>query len=143
MAEADRFLFDHRFGRDRAESTSRVYAGELAAFLSWCGHSGRSLEGGARDLGRFVLFLHTTPTVRPEAGQGRPPGAARINYVLAVVREFFKHPVAAGAVSGDVLGALYEVADDRSLPAPTGPRRRRRGAEPQGALWLPARPSQL
>ena len=114
---ADRFLFDLRFGRDRAESTSRVYAGELARFLSWCGRSGRSLEDGARDLSRFVLMLRTTPTSRPGAGQGRPPSAGRINHVLAVVREFFKHAVAARAVDGEVLGLLYEVADDRHLPA--------------------------
>jgi integrase/recombinase XerD len=117
VAVADRFLFDHRFGRDRAESTSRVYAGELARFLSWCGGSGRSLEDGARDLSRFVLVLRTTATTRPGAGQGRAPGAARINHVLAVVREFFKHAVADGAVDGAVLAALYEVVDDRHLPA--------------------------
>ena len=114
---ADTFLFDHRFGRDRAESTSRVYAGELARFLSWCGGSGRGLEDGARELSRFVLFLRTTPTTRPGRGQGRPPGPARVNHVLAVVREFFKHAVAAGAVDGVVLAHLYEVVDDRHLPA--------------------------
>jgi site-specific recombinase XerD len=117
VAVADRFLFDLRFGRDRAESTTRVYAGELARFLSWCESTGRSLEGGAGHLGRFVLVLRSTPTERPGAGQGRPPGAARINHVLVVVREFFKHAVAAGAVDGSVLAALYEVADDRFLPA--------------------------
>ena len=114
---ADRFLFDLRFGRDRAESTSRVYAGELARFLGWCARSGRSLEDGARDLSRFVLLLRTTPTARPGAGQGRPPGPGRVSHVLAVVREFFKHAVAARAVDGEVLAALYEVADDRHLPA--------------------------
>jgi integrase/recombinase XerD len=114
---ADRFLFDLRFGRDRAESTSRMYAGELARFLSWCVLSGRSLEDGARDLSRFVLALRTTPTSRPGAGQGRPPGPGRVNHVLGVVREFFKHAVADGAVDGTVLAALYEVADDRHLPA--------------------------
>lgn len=114
---ADRFLFDLRFGRDRAESTSRVYAGELARFLGWCAHSGRSLEAGARDLSRFVVLLRTTPTARPGSGRGRPPGPGRINHVLAVVREFFKHAVAARVVDGDVLSALYEVADDRHLPA--------------------------
>ena len=62
---ADAFLFDLRFGRDRAESTTRVYAGELAQFLCWCGRSGRSVEDGARQLSRFVLFLRTTPTTRP------------------------------------------------------------------------------
>ena len=40
VAVADRFLFELRFGRDRAESTTRVYAGELARFLSWCAANG-------------------------------------------------------------------------------------------------------
>jgi len=93
---ADRFLFDLRFGRDRAESTTRVYAGELASFLRWCAGTGRSLEDGARHLSRFVLLLRSTATQRPGAGCGRPPGPARINHVLAVVREFFKHAVADG-----------------------------------------------
>jgi integrase/recombinase XerD len=114
---ADRFLFDLRFGRDRAESTARVYAGELARFLSWCGASGRSPEDGARDLSRFVAFLRTTPTTRAGAGKGSPPGPGRINHILGVVREFFKHAVADRAVDGAVLAALYEVADDRHLPA--------------------------
>ena len=114
---ADRFLFDLRFGRDRAESTTRVYAGELASFLRWCAGTGRSLEDGARHLSRFVLLLRSTATQRPGAGCGRPPGPARINHVLAVVREFFKHAVADGTVDGSVLAALYEVADDRFLPA--------------------------
>jgi site-specific recombinase XerD len=117
VAVADRFLFDLRFGRDRAESTTRVYAGELARFLSWCGGTGRSLEDGAQHLSRFVLLLRSTPTERPGAGRGRPPGAARVNHVLSAVRELFKHAVAAKAVDGSVLAALYEVGDDRSLPA--------------------------
>jgi integrase/recombinase XerD len=117
VAVADRFLFDLRFGRDRAESTTRVYAGELARFLGWCSGTGRSLEDGARQLSRFVLVLRSTTTQRPGAGQGRAPGAARVNHVLEVVREFFKHAVADGAVDASVLAALYEVADDRFLPA--------------------------
>lgn len=142
---ADRFLFDLRFGRDRAESTSRMYAGELTRFLSWCGRTGRSLEDGATHLSRFVLFLRTTPTARPGAGQGRPPGAARINHVLAVIREFFKHAAAAGSVDGGVLTALYEIADDRHLPAelrPEGGRAALSGpAPPPPAHRRDARPS--
>ena len=119
---ADHFLFDLRFGRDRAESTSRVYASELARFLGWCRGPGQgSLEDAARHLSRFVLSLRTTPTTRPGAGQGRPPGPGRVNHVLAVVREFFKHAAANGAVDGEVLAALYEVADDRFLPAELRP----------------------
>lgn len=117
LVVADEFLFDLRFGRDRAESTTRVYAGELAQFAGWCRRSGRSLEDGARHLSRFVLFMRTTPTARRGAGQDRPPGPERINHVLAVVREFLKHAVAARAVGAEVLGALYEVGDDRFLPA--------------------------
>ena len=119
---ADHFLFDLRFGRDRAESTSRVYASELARFLGWCRGPGQgSLEDAARHLSRFVLSLRTTPTTRPGAGQGRPPGSGRVNHVLVVVREFFKHAAANGAVDGEVLAALYEVADDRFLPAELRP----------------------
>lgn len=118
---ADRFLFDLRVGRDRAESTSRVYAGELARFLGWCRRTGRSLEVGAAELSRFVLHVRTTATSRPGAGQGRPPGPARVNHVLAVVREFYKHAAAVRDVDGAVLGALYEVADDRFLPAELRP----------------------
>jgi site-specific recombinase XerD len=117
VGPADKFLFDLRFGRDRAESTTRVYAGELARFLGWCAGTGRDLEDAACQLSRFVMLLRTTPTERRGAGQGRPPAAARINHVLAVVREFFKHAVADGVVDGTVLAALYEVADDRFLPA--------------------------
>lgn len=117
VAVADQFLYDLRFGSDRAESTTRVYAGELARFLAWCAGTGRGLEEGARHLSRFVLLLQTTPVERAGAGQGRPPGAARVNHVLSVVREFFRHSVALGAVDASVLAALFEVGDDRFLPA--------------------------
>lgn len=117
VAVADRFLFDLRFGRDRAESTTRVYAGALARFLAWCASTGRSLEQGAQDLSGFVVALGSAPIERPGAGQGRPPSARRVNHVLAVVREFYKHAVGAGAVDASVLAALYEVGDDRFLPA--------------------------
>ncbi len=117
VAVADQFLYDLRFGSDRAESTTRVYAGELARFLAWCAGTGRGLEEGARHLSRFVLLLRTTPVERAGAGQGRPPGAARVNHVLSVVREFFRHSVALGAVDASVLAALFEVGDDRFMPA--------------------------
>ena len=68
-----------------------------------------------------MLVLGATPIERPGAGQGKVPGPARINHVLAVVREFFKHAVAAGAVDGSALVALYEVGDDRFLPAELRP----------------------
>lgn len=121
VAIADRFLFDLRFGRDRAESTTRAYAGELARFFAWRASTGRTLEQAAQDLSRFVLVLRSTPTERAGAGQGRPPGPARVNHVLTVVRELYKHAVAAGAVDPSVLAALYEVGDNRFLPAELRP----------------------
>jgi len=51
------------------------------------------------------------------------PGAAsarsarRVNGVLTAVRSMVVHAVAAGQAGGDLLSLLYEVADDRDLPA--------------------------
>lgn len=117
VAAADEFLRDLRFGADRTESTTKLYAGELALFLGWAAGSGRGLERAARELSRFVLLLGTTPITRRGRGYGRPRSAVRINHVLAVVREFIKHRVAHGQLDARVLAALYEVGDDRFLPA--------------------------
>ncbi len=114
---ADRFLRDLRFGADRTESTTKLYAGELALFLGWATVSGRDLERAARELSRFVLVLRTTAITRRGRGYGRVRSAGRINHVLAVVREFYKHAAAHGDVDASVMAALYEVGDDRFLPA--------------------------
>jgi integrase/recombinase XerD len=114
---ADTFLRDLRFGADRAESTTRLYASELAMFLDWAERSGRDLERAARELSRFVLVLRTTPVVRRGRGYGQVRSAGRINHVLSVVREFYKHAVAHRWVTASVTAALYEVGDDRFLPA--------------------------
>jgi hypothetical protein len=117
VVAADAFLRDLRFGADRTESTTKLYAGELALLLGWAAGSGRDLERAARELSRFVLLLGTTPITRQGRGYGRPRGAGRINHLLAVVREFIKHQVARGRLDARVLAALYEVGDDRFLPA--------------------------
>jgi hypothetical protein len=114
---ADAFLRDLRFGADRTESTTKLYAGELALFLGWAAGSGRDLERAARELSRFVLLLRTTPITRRGSGHGRPRGAGRINHVLTVVREFYKHAVAHRRVDAAVMAVLFEVGDDRFLPA--------------------------
>ena len=95
----DAFLRDLRFGSDRTESTTKLYAGELALFLGWAAGSGRDLQRAARELSRFVLVLRATPITRRGRGYGQPRGAGRINHVLAVVREFYKHAVAQGRVA--------------------------------------------
>jgi site-specific recombinase XerD len=69
----------------------------------------------------FVAMLKTTAVVRAGAGRGRVRSPGRINYLLAAVREFYKHAVADGAVDAAVLAALYEVGDDRHLPAELRP----------------------
>jgi len=72
---ADAYLRHLRLGADRAEGTTRVYAGGLALFLGWCATGGRDLLSGAC------------------------------------------HALASGGVDSSVLGLLYEVSDDRYLPA--------------------------
>ena len=114
---ADRFLRDVRFGADRTESTTKQYAGELALFLGWAARSGRDLQRAAVELSRFVLMLRTTVITRRGRGYGQVRSAGRINHVLAVVREFYKHAAAHRSVDASVIAALYEVGDDRFLPA--------------------------
>lgn len=117
VGAADGFLRDLRFGADRTESTTRMYAGELVLFLDWASGSRRDLERAARELSRFVLLLRTTPVARRGRSCGQVRSAGRINHVLSVVREFYKHAVAHGQVNANVIAALYEVGDDRFLPA--------------------------
>jgi site-specific recombinase XerD len=118
---ADAFLRQLRLGRDRAEGTTKAYAGDLAMFLGWCADTGRDLMGGAHSLAVFVAMLKTTPIQRVGAGQGKARSAGRINHVLAAVRELYKHAVADGTVDGSVLAVLYEAGDDRYLPAELRP----------------------
>jgi integrase/recombinase XerD len=114
---ADGFLRDLRFGADRTESTTRLYAGELALFLDWAASSGRDLQRAADELSRFVLVLRTSAITRRGRGYGEVRSAGRINHILAVVREFYKHAAAHRTVDTSVIAALYEVGDDRFLPA--------------------------
>lgn len=53
------------------------------------------------------------------AGPGAVPvrGPGRVNNVLTAVREMVVHAVANGAAPGSLLPVLFEVADDRDLPA--------------------------
>ncbi|MGH3756079.1 MAG: tyrosine-type recombinase/integrase [Pseudonocardiaceae bacterium] len=118
---ADAYLRHLRLGADRAEGTTRVYASDLALFLAWCCSSGRSLAEAARSLSSFVAMLRTTPVERAGAGRGQPRSPGRINHVLAAVRELYKHAVANRGLDACVLSFLYEVGDDRYLPAELRP----------------------
>ena len=118
---ADGFLRHLRLGRDRAEGTTKAYAGDLALFLGWCEGSGRDLMKGAESLSLFVAMLRTTPVQRAGAGRGRVRSGKRINHILTAVRECYKHAVADGMVAASVLAMLYEMGDDRYLPAELRP----------------------
>jgi len=117
VQDADEFLRYLRFGRDRAESTTEAYAGELAEFLVWVGESGRDLLRAARELDVFIMKLRTEPVTRPGAGFGRGRSPNRVNHILGVVRGFYGHGVQTGRIPGEVLPALWEIGDDRWLPA--------------------------
>jgi integrase/recombinase XerD len=127
---ADSFLRQVRFGRDGAESTTKSYAHSIALFLRWCSRTGRTWQAGAGQLPLFISWVqHAGPEVSGAgadgpggavvAGPGTAPArsARRVNGVLTVVRSMVVHAVAAGQAGGDLLPLLYEVADDRDLPA--------------------------
>ncbi len=118
---ADAYLRYLRLGADRAEGTTRVYAGDLALFLAWCHSGGRDLPEAARSLSSFVAMLRTAPVERAGAGRGRARSPGRINQILAAVRELCKHAVANDGLDAGVLAFLYEVGDDRYLPADLRP----------------------
>jgi len=130
VGDADEFLRQVRFGRDGAELTTRSYAGGIVLFLRWCGRTGRDWRVAAADLGLFITWLRHAPRqvsgvdaggggAEVLAGPGREPvrGAGRVNVVLTAVRGFLAHAVSVGAAPGLVLAQLYELADERDLPA--------------------------
>jgi integrase len=106
--------------------TTRAYAGAIALFLRWCARTGRDWVAGVEQLGLFMVWLrHADARGRDTAGQVLAgPGAApmrgprRVNAVLAAVRGLVVHAVTAGAAPGRLLPVVYELADDRDLPAP-------------------------
>lgn len=117
---ADRFLRELRFGRDRAESTTKAYAGGIALFLQWCLRTGRDWTTAAADMGLFMTWLKYTPadSGRVVPGPGAQPvrSAGRINRVLVAVRGFLSFAVVNQDAPQWVLGAIYELADTRDLP---------------------------
>jgi integrase len=128
---ADGFLRHQRFGRDGAESTTKAYAHAIVLFLRWCARTGRGWQGGVEQFGLFMVWLaHAGPAASSVeaadtglavvlAGPGAAPARcpSRINGVLSAVRGMVVHAVAAGQAPAGLVSLLYEVADDRDLPA--------------------------
>src|SRR6266536_6109603 len=131
VAVADGFLRQVRFGRDGAESTTKSYANSIALFLRGCARTGRAWQAGVEQLGLFITWLthaarqtssaggETAGSAVVLAGPGAAPARSpsRINGVLSAVRGMVVHAVAAGQAPGHLVPLLYEVADDRDLPA--------------------------
>jgi len=118
---ADRYLRELRFGRDRAESTSKAYAESIALFLRWCARTGREWRTAAGDLGLFITWLKYQPAhgTRVIAGPGAEPvrTTGRVNKILTATRGFLSFAVIAKEAPGWVIEQLYEIADTRDLPA--------------------------
>ncbi|MEU4420993.1 tyrosine-type recombinase/integrase [Actinoplanes sp. NPDC024001] len=117
---ADRFLRELRFGRDRAESTTKAYAQSISLYLRWCRRTGRDWRTAADDMGLFMTWLKYTPSRggRVVHGPGAKPvrNERRINGVLVAVRAFLTFAVVNHEASQHVLAQLYEVGDSRDLP---------------------------
>lgn len=114
---ADGFLFG-LVVQGKSTQTSESYAGALALFFTWCAASGNAVAEAASRRGLFTLWLrHYDPKGRALLpGSQTMRGAARINMVLAAVREFYKHQVLAEALPASCLNALYRVVQSRDLP---------------------------
>ncbi|WP_433635628.1 tyrosine-type recombinase/integrase [Nocardia sp. CA-120079] len=118
---ADQYLRELRFGRDRAESTTKAYAESVSLFLRWCASTGREWRTAARDFGLFVVWLKFTPARARRVVMG--PGAepvrkeSRINKILTATRGFLMFAVMTKEVPEWVVEQLYEVGDTRDLPA--------------------------
>jgi site-specific recombinase XerD len=120
MPVADRYLRELRFGRDRAESTTKSYAGGVALFLRWCLKTGRDWVDAAADLGLFMVWLKYTPAGADQVvlGPGATPARSegRINRILVATRGFLSFAVTNKEAPPWVLGQIYELADTRDLP---------------------------
>jgi integrase/recombinase XerD len=122
---ADGYLRHLRFGRDAAESTTKAYAHSIVLFLRWCARSGRSWQAGVEQFALFMTWLaHARPSPDDAAavvvsgpGAAAARCASRINGVLTAVRGMVTHAVATGHAPAGLVSMLYEVADDRDLPA--------------------------
>jgi site-specific recombinase XerD len=117
---ADRYLRELRFGRDRAESTTKVYAGGIALFLEWCAVTGRDWREAATDIGLFMTWLKYTPagggTLVQGPGARSARGERRVNRVLVATRGFLVFAVNGGEAPHWVVSQLFEVADVSDLP---------------------------
>lgn len=118
---ADRWLLHLRFGRSRAELTTKAYAEAVALFLVWCRRTGRDWRVAAADLGMFIVWLQHAPSGPPRQVVPGPGGALvrqerQVNKILTAVRGLLTFAVSVEEAPSAVVGQLYEVADAWDLP---------------------------
>ncbi|WP_229481024.1 tyrosine-type recombinase/integrase [Mycolicibacterium mageritense] len=123
VSDADAYLRHVRFGQDRAETTTRSYAGGIALYLRWCRRTDRDWVDGLAYLGLFITWLRHFPARGDHddvvaVGPGSPParGARRINGILVAVRGFAVFAATRGIIDTSSIERLYELADDRDVP---------------------------
>jgi integrase/recombinase XerD len=133
----DSFLRHLRFGKRRAEGTTKTYAGHLKRFEQWRLSHGATWEDAARDLASYIISLRINPRTTPGRGQGRGPSEAALAPALAAIHGFFWHAVDVGDVDRSVLAGLFEAG---GAPAPHAGRHRVEGPRPR--LRVDPRPSQ-
>lgn len=70
---ADHWLRNLRFGRDRAELTTKSYVGGVALYLRWCAATVHRWPEAGLDLGLFMLWLNTSPLPGTVRSRWRSP----------------------------------------------------------------------
>ena len=113
VEDVDDFLRHLRFGRARAESTTKTYAGHLKRFHLWCHEQALTRDHAAHELARYVMHLRTTPRETTGRGQGELPTDSALGPALAAIPGFYLYLADIGPVGPEVIEALFT-----TVPAP-------------------------
>jgi len=113
VEDVDDYLRHLRFGRARAESTTKTYAGHLKRFHLWCHEQHLSRTQAAREVARYVLHLRTTPRATPGRGQGELPADSALAPALAAIHGFYLHLADTGRAGPEVIDALFATVPAR------------------------------
>jgi hypothetical protein len=111
VGPVDHYLRHLRFGRGRAESTIKTYAGHLKRFEQWRRARDLTWEQAAREIAGHLIDRRITPRASPGRGQGHGPSEAALAPALAAIHGFYRHAADVGDVDCSVLRVLFEVAD--------------------------------
>jgi integrase/recombinase XerD len=117
VGPVDHYLRHLRFGRGRAESTTKTYAGHLKRLEQWCRTLDLSWEDAARELPGHLIERRLAVRAAPGRGQGRGPSEAALGPALAAIHGFYRHAADVDDVGREGLPVLFEVAEVR-VPGP-------------------------